>query len=268
MLNLKFLNTLSLFSGFARGRRNKPRNITDLNQVPDRDERLLRLNQLVSGHDINTNALRRVMVFGENNLLYNRVQKNANTTVMSCLDSLVHPDSRGKDTWDRYDSLVTCKLEDIDTFRQFKRLVVIRNPYTRVLAAFLDKFRRHKIVSRLGPYSLDADGFAQFARFLRDGGLAKNDHWNLQKESMFVPLAGFTHVIRCEELNEKLEPALQDLGFDTRQLKWAELFRFSQKHATGASSRVAAFYDTDTKQIIRKLYMPDFEFLGYDPESI
>jgi len=77
-------------------------------------------------------------------------------------------------------------LEDLGRYSWF---TVIRDPYSRTLSAFLDKFRREEFIRQFRAFEMTADGYLQFLYWLADGNLGANSHWNLQTRAMLMPLS-------------------------------------------------------------------------------
>ncbi len=153
---------------------------------------------------------------------------------------------------------------------------VVRNPYHRILSAYLDKFcegrrspRHYR--RRYGPSirrfdSAGALSFQAFCRWLEEaGGWAVNGHWLPQ--TRIIEGIGFGRldaVGRVENLDADLAAITARLraGGEAPQIA-AEVGPVQ----TGASSRCAMYYDAETRAIVRRLYARDFELLGYAPDD-
>ena len=95
-------------------------------------------------------------------------------------------------------------------------MVIIRNPYSRVLSAFLDKHKSRKIRERHGVWEPTPEGFAAFLGYLEAGGLGGNSHWDLQKKQMLLPLSAYDGVIHFENLREEMLGFLATRGLMLR----------------------------------------------------
>ncbi|MCB1397389.1 MAG: sulfotransferase family 2 domain-containing protein [Rhodobacteraceae bacterium] len=209
-------------------------------------------------------TIHRVALFPELGLAYNRVKKNANTTLTILLRELsggeaVHRDLAKWEAPTPYD----LPLSQLGQLRRLRWIVVVRNPYSRVLSAFLDKFREEKYRRTHGDFALTPDGFAGFVGWLEQGGLAKDGHWDLQSKLIVGPLDRFDAVIRFESLGADLEAALTagGIAFDAARLRAA--YPSDETKQTGAASRMDGFYDAALAARVAQLYAEDFTALGY-----
>jgi len=118
--------------------------------------------------DVNWRAWKRVAVYPRLGLAYNRIKKNANTTVVMLLREMetgfVETRKVAKDNSPKIRDL---SFQEILGVRKSCFFVVVRNPYSRVLSAFLNRFtaassRQH------GHFELNPHGFAAFVEWLKD----------------------------------------------------------------------------------------------------
>jgi len=231
--------------------------------------RIDRLNLLSSAFDgavLNSSGFRRATVFSEKALIYNRVHKNANTTIMKIFDASLSGEINRRDEWLDYPTLGTYPIGEIDKLKSCNTLVVIRNPYSRVLSAFLDKFRHERIVSRFGSFAFDPPGFKSFLISLTENGDRWNHHWSPQSDHIFMPLKHFSHIIKFENLDIELLPTIRSLGFELSHVDTA--IKGGTFHKTNASDLLNRYYDKESRFLVRKIFARDFEFLGYDPDQL
>jgi hypothetical protein len=210
-------------------------------------------------------ALPRVVYYEKLGIAYNRIKKNANTSMIVLLKELEsgtveHHDVVNKNSVD----LASLPLPQAARIGSAKFVIVVRNPYTRVLSAFLDKFRLAKFTDRHGHHSLDKEGFGKFLRWLAEDGLAKDGHWDLQGKLMLLPLSCYDKVIRFEGLQSETISYLKDIGIPVNGHILSQLYPSDQSKKTDANCLAESFYDPDGLAIVRELYSPDFESLGYD----
>lgn len=210
-------------------------------------------------------TIHRVAVFPELGVAFNRVKKNANTTLTMLLREMSGGGAAHRDLA-KWEALTPLDLPAGQRagLDRLHWLVVVRNPYSRVLSAFLDKFREEKYRRSHGAFDLTPQGFAAFVGWLEQGGLGKDGHWDLQTKLIVGPLARFDAVIRFESLGADLERALQAAGvpFDAARLRAA--YPSDEGKRTGASGRMAAFYTQGLADRVARLYAEDFRALGYD----
>jgi|AntDeeMetagen134_2_1112570.scaffolds.fasta_scaffold00065_7 hypothetical protein len=133
------------------------------------------------------------------------------------------------------------------------RFAFVRNPYTRVLSAFLDKIdRRERRKNREA-------SFLEFLEYLEKDGLLSNAHWAPQTSLLLIPFNEFDFFGKTENLNE-------DLGFVLDQVqghKENEKMLSALGNATGASGKLETYYDDQAKAKVDQLYREDFECFGY-----
>lgn len=190
-------------------------------------------------------------------IFYNRIPKAANSSVVVNLaqQKLGHEiESRpAKRIFRRPSSL---SREEMAGFDSLYRFTFVRNPYVRVLSAYLDKIER----------KADARGrtasFLEFLRYLDRGGLYRNAHWAPQVSLMLVPVRELDFVGRVESLERDLATVLATI----RGTPGDRPPRAALGNRTGAADRLAQYYDDECVAMVRCLYAQDFSTFGYDPE--
>ncbi len=233
-----------------------------------------------------------VVLYSDIKCAYNRLAKSANSsTLMYMADALAangykqqlsidktnnHLDYADYKSKSRKHGISLSKVWRPSQFNELQNyfwFTVVRNPYTRLLSAFLQKglavqrggmkFRGIPGFDRLDPI-----GFKEFVSFLENGGLYANAHWWPQDYSLFMPPEQFNYIAKTETLANDMEYIFQEVG-----LKNTQATCFSQPHAaeascewkiTNASSRAAEFYDSDICKRVYDLYKTDFIKFGYD----
>ncbi len=217
--------------------------------------------------NVNPRAHHRITVYPELGVMYNRVKKNANTTVVGLLRELETGQSGhhrlAKKSSKRINDLTYDEAEGIWDYKLF---TVIRNPYSRVLSAFLDKFRSGEFRQRYGTFELTPDGFRDFIAWLEDGGLTKDAHWDLQKKLLILPLDRYDHIVRLETFEQDMASLLHDRGitFDAARLLGSH--PTDQKKRTSSDSRLRLFYCPNVARRVAELYREDFAALKYATE--
>lgn len=216
------------------------------------------------GDGLTVAAIHRVALYPELGLAYNRVKKNANTTLTILLRELAGGEAVHRDIakWEATTPL-DLPISQLHTLTALRWIVVVRNPYSRVLSAFLDKFREEKYQRSHGKFPVTPEGFADFVGWLEQGGLSRDGHWDLQSKLIVGPPDSFDAVIRFEALGADLEAALLASGvpFDAARLRAA--YPSDEGKRTGASDRMDIYYTSDLADRIARLYAKDFEALGY-----
>lgn len=209
-------------------------------------------------------TIHRVAVFPGLGLAHNRVKTNANTTLTILLREVSGGAAAHRDIakWEAVTPF-DLPLSQLGLLRRLRWVVVVRNPYSRVLSAFLDKFREEKYQRSHGAFPLTPEGIAAFIGCLKQGGLTKDGHWDLQSKLILAPLDRFDAVIRFETLGPDLEAALQAGGvpFDATRLRAA--YPSDEAKRTGATAKIDAFSDAALAEGVARLYAADFAALGY-----
>lgn len=213
---------------------------------------------------VNPKGVRHMALFPELGLAYNRIKKNANTTTVMLLHELetgtVSPPQEVKDELPDYRDL---SFRDLRHLHNFHTFVVIRNPYSRLLSAFLDKFRYPTNLERYGNFSLDPLGFSRFVVWLKDGGLNADGHWDLQKKLMLLPLNAYDSVVRFENYSEEMGNLLSRRGLVVQPDKLQRLYPQDRGKKTSASAKLTQYYSPEIQEIVQHLYEEDFAELGY-----
>ena len=215
---------------------------------------------------------KRILISDENQFIYVRVPKCANSTIvlMLGLEELgidgaqwadmppieqrhFFADTLKKRTFSRPSKLATA-----DTVASYRRIMFVRNPYSRLASAYLDKVASGKYEKQVG---LPADiGFGGFCQYLRSGGLYRNIHWLPQTAITPFPIDSFDFIGRFERLDDDLTRLTRMLhGRDQPTISLAS-------HATHAGEHLHELYGEAEVRIVRELYAEDFAQLDYDAE--
>lgn len=212
-------------------------------------------------------AASRVAVFPELGLAYNRIKKNANTSTVILLRHLesgnIEDRNAAKQNVRRYVDLDNAQLDAIDALHLF---VIIRNPYSRVLSAFMDKFRSERYQRRFGRFPISPDGFGDFLKWLEAGGLSRDAHWDLQTKLMMLPLSSYDSVIQFDNFREGLITLLTARGITVPDGALADLYPSDKMKKTGSSSKLREYYTPERIKIVQRLYAKDFSELGYSTD--
>lgn len=210
-------------------------------------------------------AASNMVVFPDLGLAYNRVKKNANTSVLLLLRQLsMGVISERKYAKQHTRTLLDLGLRELRNLDNMHTFIVIRNPYSRVLSAFLDRFRRESDRRRYKPFDLTPEGFGQFLLWLEQGGLTRNGHWNLQhKRMIFQTLDAYDTVVRFETLRDDIMAMLKERKIDVNSNCLQELYPSDRGKRTAADSKLTLYYNQERCNRVARLYADDFECLGY-----
>jgi tetratricopeptide (TPR) repeat protein len=140
-------------------------------------------------------------------------------------------------------------------------LTTVRNPFARVLSAYLDKIEKPGPVRRkfCVRYRLDPSKHVTFGDFLRLIARNKPDdddpHWRPQVDGIlgeYLVPDEIAHVERPNSIYRLLEKTVGSL-----------FPRESRPHATNASDKVREYYRSSEYDLVVQKYRDDFDFYGY-----
>ncbi|MEW9806667.1 sulfotransferase family 2 domain-containing protein [Mesorhizobium marinum] len=212
---------------------------------------------------VNWKAWKRITVCPSLGLAYNRIKKNANTTVVMLLREMETGavESR-KVAKDNSRNVRDLSFSEMSRVRDCRFFVVVRNPYSRVLSAFLNRFASSD-GQRHGRFDLTPAGFAAFVDWLDHGGLDKNAHWDLQSKLMFLPLEKYDRVVRFENFKPEMLSLLQSRGLTPPPGRLDGLYPTDTNKRTSSDRRLQEFYDPRIAAVVARLYARDFDALDY-----
>ncbi|WP_161596934.1 sulfotransferase family protein [Rhizobium glycinendophyticum] len=192
----------------------------------------------------------------ERGFFFNRIPKSANSTVSvfvagSSGISSVPGDLVGN--WAKYAFPKPSDLEteQLEKFEASFKFTFVRNPYTRVLSAYLDKVKTGKKMPPL-------PDFYSFCQYLDRGGLHANAHWAPQSSLLLIPLHRFDFIGRMETLSQDMSVVGRRLGFRAVDGN----VRAGPK-STNADKLLAEHLDDGSRLILNRLYAEDFDAFGY-----
>jgi hypothetical protein len=142
---------------------------------------------------------------------------------------------------------------------------VVRNPYSRILAAYLDKIPNDRAVWDIfhQSFGLKPDLTKEelsFGDFLRLIDTAPPDlldgHFRLQTDNLLWPYSAPNFVGYLEDMRP-VEQFLSSFGV---------VLRDHVRHATRSADLLHEYYDFSCSELCRKIYAEDFELLGYSTD--
>ncbi len=216
---------------------------------------------------VHSKAISRLALFPNLGVALSRVHKNANTFCIQLFRQLDGGSPTNNATAKEEHALQSARLTTILGLGRLDLLGVRRNPYSRTLSAFLQKFRRPKYRERYGAFDLTREGFLAFTHWMADGGLDANPHWDLQTRRLF-PVDWYDHLFRMETLNGELQDYLTARGVHVPPGALVREPPSRRRHHVLADERVAQFYTAESARIVATLFEADFTILGYDPEVL
>lgn len=204
----------------------------------------------------------RTAVDRQRGFIYFRIPKAANSTVMINLlqEELEGPSKNAKRAYARVSSLSKDEVSHLTD--RFFLFAVVRNPYTRVASAYLDKIvrgkRSAKVHARLATQANEDIPFADFCRYLQSGGVYEDPHWYPQIDLIPCGYDKLHFIGRVENLGTDLAHILRKIGSEP-----ARDNRSWNPHQTGANSQLERLYSQECIEIVSSLYQEDFAAFGY-----
>lgn len=219
----------------------------------------------------------RVAVSREHRFIYFRVPKAANSTVARTLAAHAFPERRevlladptGRGAKQAFDGLPRAGALTVGGLK--KRYVLLsffRDPYARVLSAYLDKLRSGNrgrfgwVAQRAGVGSVSELTFGDFVDFLEGGGLVANAHWAPQTVLCPVPVVELDFRGRVEHLETDLQAVVERI-FGVGAWRGTDERLHNRQYA---GARLAEYYTPELAARVYELYRGDFVELGYSRE--
>lgn len=217
---------------------------------------------------------KRIAVDRSNQFIYFRIPKCANSTV--CYQLARHSDASvgsgvaAKGSFLRGSDLR--KREVAQLSNKYFLFTFVRNPFSRVASAYLDKVARlkgkqTKLLKNYYGVQREVVSFREFCRYLEKYGREEDPHWFPQ--SFFVPVP--TDQLHFIGYFENFDSDLNTLHCKLRLQPSKEgIDRRWDSHRTDAHHQLAQLYCSETIDIVRRLYRDDFQRFGYamDPTWI
>ena len=208
-------------------------------------------------------VLDRIYYSSRHNFVYFRIPKSANSTIMLSLAQAMgggDVDARGAAAKRSAKKSLKLALWRSSRVQQCFKFTFVRDPFARILSAYLDKIASGapKILA-----DLDSRGrsmtFIDFLRRLDEGYLLSNIHWAPQADIIPVAVPMLDFVGRVENLGPDLAEVLEKI-FGTGDHAVVQ----RTVGVTSASSRLSEFYGPEERKIVQKLYARDFELFYPD----
>jgi len=206
----------------------------------------------------------------EDRFFFNRIPKSANSTITSALVAQSAARSgrvvkNEKWYFDRPLSLKAGQMAGFDD--EVFKFTFVRNPYSRVLSAFLDKVLGKKSQSRgfyrwwqgqgNGAGRVTPD-FLDFCHYLSDGGLNIDIHWAPQVDILLLPPERFDFIGRFEALDQGVPLVLE------RIFGQAPTALGRSGPRSDANAAMDQHYTDESRAMIATLYAGDIAAFGYE----
>ncbi|MBP9829086.1 MAG: sulfotransferase family 2 domain-containing protein [Proteobacteria bacterium] len=160
---------------------------------------------------------------------------------------------------------------------EFFKFTCVRNPFSRVLSAYLDKIAKVKEVwtrdsagrvfltretwprQDLGFNIYQKISFEQFLRRLKEKSLKElNDHFKPMWCVTMLPIVPYDKIVHLEKFDQEFQEVMSQLGLPGKPGNY-----FSAEHATKAAVRKSDYYSQREVNLVLDLCKKDFELLGY-----
>ena len=221
---------------------------------------------------------RRLAVNRIHSFMYVRIPKAANSTVTLTLARMLFPDKTEQLVHDVQGKVARKLFSTPEPLRHFgarafrrglRTFSFFRNPYTRLLSAYLDKLcsdenrDSYQWVAQAAGYADNSEmTFERFVEYLEKGrNVYSNIHWAPQ--TAICPIA----IDRLDLIGQ-----LENLEGDLERLTGLLLGKPSpvtvlsrEQNRQGAQSKLQRYYTPQLMGRVHHLYAEDFTALGYDP---
>lgn len=189
----------------------------------------------------------------------------------------------------RYDYKIYTLLNDsnIESYKNHKKIIVMRNPYHRIVSCFINKFLVHPISgilnnNKLESFAKDLLGnhanltFNEFLHLLKTEH-TKDTHWNLQHRYENIT---YDYIVHIENLEFELKTACRNVGIYIKQIphenKTMTMTNTTYKDLSNIKNNILVqnhlnnisinnFLTPQNKEVIYKIYEKDF-ILGNYPK--
>ena len=216
-----------------------------------------------------------VNISAKHGLLFTETPKAGCSTVKATLQriELNEPDFRHTDWQDthRRELSPLLKPSQVEGFRsklpQYFKFCVCRDPFARLLSAYLDKIQgngpqKKRVLLHLGlplsDYEYDIS-FEDFVRVVCEQPISIMDpHWRTQYYQTFQEGVSYDAICRFERLSEDFSAVLEGQG-----IEWQPYLDSEHRHKTSASDKLGDYYTPALKSRVREKFDIDFQFFGY-----
>jgi Sulfotransferase family len=148
----------------------------------------------------------------------------------------------------------------------------VRNPYTRVLSTYLDKFgenaERMRLFSKEIGIHVSENTHISFVDFLRRVALqnpaSMNPHWRPQSFHLVDNAIDYDFIGRFENFANDFNDVLKKIGSGI-----GDFFSSVTEHKTRASELISDLYaDPACVRLVREIYAEDFRRFGYSEDPM
>lgn len=163
-------------------------------------------------------------------------------------------------------------LKEIFEEKKYFVFTFVRNPFARVLSAYLDKIEKNKapkihiVRSLFKSDELDKPvSFKEFVKLLHMNNkvLYIDKHWRPQTANLVVPEIKYDFIGRLENFDEDFQEVEKEIKRKGEPSKKRKVKNYTP-HQTSANEKIRHYYDEETIELIREIYADDFKNFQYD----
>lgn len=161
----------------------------------------------------------------------------------------------------------TCGLDRLINNPDYFSFCFVRNPYARLLSAFLEKIEKNKQVKWSILYAMGEDStnlskkisFEEFVDVVCELDVYDMDpHWRIQYFHTFQNLVDYDYIGRMESFDKDISYVLSRLVDNHR-----DYYRPEVRHSTNSSYLYKQYYNDVIQEKVFNKYKIDFDYFGY-----
>jgi hypothetical protein len=222
-----------------------------------------------------------IIYLNEISCAYNFIKKAAHSSTLIFLAEILNANRLANIDLSQYEEVKNHMLARRTPAREIDRIgtefdiylfTVVRNPYSRLLSAYIQKSNRLRMLGKEptipGFDRVSKEGFSEFISYLENGALRTSPYWIPQTELLHFRLSRCNRIARVESLSSDLSMIVSDLG-----LRWPASLDASSPHPlevqTGRKvfsigNKLSEFYDKKVAERVYLLYRNDFDAFSYE----
>lgn len=158
-------------------------------------------------------------------------------------------------------------FSDLCHNQEFFKFCFVRDPYTRLLSAYIDKIRGNKvqkmaILREIGKPERLAEyvSFEEFVDAVIEESICNMDsHWRVQYYQTLQEYIKYDFIGKFENFDYDFSHVLSRIGLDN------EFCEKVDSHASNAADHLDRFYTKSIRRKVARKYEKDFEAFGYPP---
>lgn len=151
--------------------------------------------------------------------------------------------------------------------RKFFHFCFVRNPYERLLSAYLDKISNDGplagSIKKMMGLTSDSKAEIHFEDFVdcvcRQTVAEMDSHWRIQYFHTYQDVINYDYIGRVEEIEEGIAHISKATSLDHR------LFERFSPHAKDSAEKLGQYLTPSLRRRIADKYAIDFDFFGYSP---